>query len=154
MDQISKDDATLLNAEGAFEFLVEELSKLNTGLGLDLLYHVKQEISKRRNKPIVDLLKYLHNPQSLEEKSEPFFAMSSKKEKQKQLLMFGKLISTVMKQHQRSLTHNQQINIYSTFRLMYVLGWQLRSARFKKRKVKLYRMTLLNPLKEQSIATL
>lgn len=80
MDQISKDDATLLTAEGAFEFLFDELSRINTPLSLEMLDKVKEEILKRRNKAIVSLLKFLQDPESLNENKYSFFEMPTKKE--------------------------------------------------------------------------
>lgn len=80
MDQISKDDADLLTAEGALEFLFDELDRLQTPLSQALLEQLEIEINHRRQKSIVSLLKFLQNPQSLNEDKTSFFSMSSKKE--------------------------------------------------------------------------
>lgn len=81
MDQISKDDANLLTAEGTFEWLFDELQKINSAVSLELLEGLKVELDVRRKKDIVSLLKFLQNPKSLfETNKEPYFDMPPKKE--------------------------------------------------------------------------
>lgn len=80
MDEISKDDANLLTAEGAFEFLFLELERLDCTLSSELLDQVKVQLTKRRQKPLVSLLKFLQDPTSIDEDKTSFFAPSSKKE--------------------------------------------------------------------------
>jgi len=79
MDELSKDEATLLTAEGALEFMFNELKEIGSPLSCSLLESIKVEIGKRRNRELVSLLKFLQNPQSLHETTESFFEMTSKK---------------------------------------------------------------------------
>ena len=70
----------MLTAEGAFEFLFDELERIDSFLSIELLDQMKLEISKRRNKSIVSFMKFFQNPQSLNDDKTSFFAMSTKKE--------------------------------------------------------------------------
>lgn len=82
MDSISTDDATLLTAEGAFEFLFEQLEKIDSILSLELQIQLKVEINIRRQKTLVSLLKFLTNPKAFKEDVDKtsFFAMAPKKD--------------------------------------------------------------------------
>lgn len=60
--------------------MFDELNRSNTLLGSELLIQLKVELSKRRQKPLVSLLKFLQNPATLNEDKDSFFAMSSKKD--------------------------------------------------------------------------
>lgn len=80
MNGISKDEATLLTAEGAFEFLFDELENISSDISTELLRQLKEEILKRRNKPIVSLLKFLQDPDCLNESKNSYFATGNKKE--------------------------------------------------------------------------
>lgn len=57
MEEISKESADLLVAEGAFECLFDELRTIgnNCLFGADLLERLELEISKRRNKKLISL---------------------------------------------------------------------------------------------------
>ena len=57
-------DATLLTAEGVFQFLVVELEKRKSSLAEDLLRAVKNLVQQRRQHEVVNLLAYLQNPNS------------------------------------------------------------------------------------------
>lgn len=84
MDVISKDDANLLTAEGAFKFMFHEFEELNSNLSLESLDQIKLvllgNIDKggkiRRQKPLVSLMKFLQNPKSIDEDKTSFFASS------------------------------------------------------------------------------
>lgn len=78
MDAISKDEANLLTSEGAFEFLFDELIRMDSSLSLDLVDQLKIELSKRRQTSLVSLLKFLQNPDTLSEDKDSYFAMTSK----------------------------------------------------------------------------
>lgn len=80
MDSISRDDATLLSAEGAFEFMFIELERIDSSVSLELLKEVKVELNKRRQKDIVSLLKFLQDPDSLKESQLSYFSMPPKNE--------------------------------------------------------------------------
>lgn len=92
MNEISKDEATLLTADGAFEFLFDELQRINSKLSMELLEQLKIEVTKRRQKKLVSLMKFFQNPESLSEDKSSFFAMSLKKE------VFG-LAGEIWKKH-------------------------------------------------------
>lgn len=79
MDELSRDEATLLTAEGALEFMFNELNEIGSSLSCSLLEPIKVEIGKRRNRQIVSLLKFLQNFESLHEITDSFFDMTSKK---------------------------------------------------------------------------
>ena len=57
-------DATLLTAEGIFQFLFVELKKRKSSLAEDLLCAVKKHVQQRRQHEVVNLLRYLQNPNS------------------------------------------------------------------------------------------
>ena len=57
-------DATLLTAEGVFQFLFVELEKRKSSLAEDLLCAVKNRVQQRRQHEVVNLLRYLQNPNS------------------------------------------------------------------------------------------
>lgn len=77
MDSISKETATLLTAEGAFD----QLELIYTTLSSELLQQLKTGIALRRQKTLVSLMKFLTNPKSFAEDTDKssFFAMSSRK---------------------------------------------------------------------------
>lgn len=104
MNQISKDSATLLTAEGAFEFLFDELKRINSKLSLELLEKMKEEISKRRQKNIVNLLKFLQNPDSINEDKNSFFATGNKKD-------IIKTATEIWIKHFHHVPENQHINL-------------------------------------------
>lgn len=80
MDQISRDDANLLTAEGTFEWLFDELKEINSTVSLELIEELKVEFDARRLKDIASLLKFLQNPKSFEESNSSYFGMPSKTE--------------------------------------------------------------------------
>ena len=57
-------DAMLLTAEGVFQFLFVELEKRKSSLAEDLLCAVKNRVQQRRQHEVVNLLRYLQNPNS------------------------------------------------------------------------------------------
>lgn len=76
-----QDVATILTAEGAFEFLFEELVKIDTEFSRELLQKIKMQLTKRRLVPFVKLLRFLQNPDTIKEKfAFDFFKMSPKKD--------------------------------------------------------------------------
>lgn len=80
MDVISKESADLLDAEGAFECLFEELKSTDGSFSHNLLSSLQDEIKKRRNKNLVSLMKFLQNPDSLKGPIDNFFNMNSMKD--------------------------------------------------------------------------
>ena len=61
---LCRKDATLLSAEGVFQFLFVELEKRKLSLAEDLLCAVKNRVQQRRQHEVVNLLRYLQNPNS------------------------------------------------------------------------------------------
>ena len=64
VDALCRKDATLLTAEGTFQFLFFELKKRKSSLAEDLLCSVKKRIQQRRQHDVVNLICYLQNPNS------------------------------------------------------------------------------------------
>ena len=62
VDALCRKDATLLPAEGIFQFLFYELKKRKLSLEEDLLCSVKNRIQQRRQHDMVNLIRYLQNP--------------------------------------------------------------------------------------------
>ena len=61
VDALCRKDATLLTAEGIFQFLFFELKKRKSSLAEDLLFSVKSRIQQRRQHDIVNLIRYHQN---------------------------------------------------------------------------------------------
>ena len=61
-DALCRKDTTLLIAEGIFQFLFFELKKRKLSLEEDLLCSVKNCIQQRRQHDMVNLIRYLQNP--------------------------------------------------------------------------------------------
>ena len=81
IENLSKEDSTLLTAEGALKFLFKALQNLNTEISRKLLNAVKDEISKRRDKTLISLFRFLQNPDNIAQKeSDDFFNMSTRNE--------------------------------------------------------------------------
>lgn len=81
MDAISSDDSDLNMAEGALEFLLEEMRLQPESFLRDrLLQELEKEIEKRRPKLTVSLLKFLNNPGVLDETQEYPFMLAKKDE--------------------------------------------------------------------------
>ncbi len=80
--ELAKRTCTLLTAEGTFNFLISTLENLETAISGDLLCSLKDRIGKRRQVAVISLLRYLHNPKSLEASSAltSEFKLSTKKE--------------------------------------------------------------------------
>lgn len=64
---------------GTFEWMFEELQQINSPLSLEFLAMLETKIFDRRRVKLVNLLKFLQNPNSFNEKCLPFFAMPSKR---------------------------------------------------------------------------
>ena len=64
VEALCRKDATLLTAEGVFQFLFVELEKRKSSLAEDLLCAVKNPVQQRRQHEVVNLLRYLQNPNS------------------------------------------------------------------------------------------
>ena len=62
VDALSPKDATLLTAERIFQFLFFELKKRKSNLAEDLLCSVKNRAQQRRQHDMVNLIRYLQNP--------------------------------------------------------------------------------------------
>ena len=65
VEALCRKDATLLTAEGIFQFLFLELKKRKSSLAKDLLYALRNRIRQRRQHNVVNLMRYLQNPKSL-----------------------------------------------------------------------------------------
>ena len=63
VEALCRKDATLLTAEGVFQFLFVE-SKRKSSLAEDLFCAVKNSVQQRRQHEVVNLLHYLQNPNS------------------------------------------------------------------------------------------
>ena len=57
-------DATFLTAEGVFQFLFVDLEKRKSSLAKDLLCAIKNHVQQRQQHEVVNLLRYLQNPNS------------------------------------------------------------------------------------------
>ena len=62
VEAMSRQDATLLTAEGIFLFLIREMKKQRTTLAKKLLSTVKNRIQQRRKNDLIKLMRYLQNP--------------------------------------------------------------------------------------------
>lgn len=80
IEALSRNDTTLLTAEGVLKFLFQALEKNHSVLALKLLEELKVRIGKRRDKSLLSLLKFLQDPSSLENVEDEFFSMTSKNE--------------------------------------------------------------------------
>ena len=70
IEALCRKDATLLTAEGIFQFLFLELKKRKSSLAKDLLYALRNRIRQRRQHNVVNLMRYLQNPKSLTDHDE------------------------------------------------------------------------------------
>ena len=70
VEALCRKDATLLTAEGIFQFLFLELKKRKLSLAKDLLYALRNRIRQRRQHNVVNLMRYLQNPKSLTDHDE------------------------------------------------------------------------------------
>ncbi len=66
IEALSKDDATLLSAEGIFRFIFQKLEENPSDLAGELLRGVKEVTRKRKVTKAASLLKYLNNPNAEE----------------------------------------------------------------------------------------
>ena len=62
VEAMCRQNATLLTAEGIFLFLVREIKKQRTTLAKKLLSAVKNRIQQRRKNDLINLMRYLQNP--------------------------------------------------------------------------------------------
>lgn len=67
VEALCRQDATLLSAEGIFRFLIVEIQKRRSTLANDLLCAIKNRIQQRRQHDLVNLMRYLQNPNTLTE---------------------------------------------------------------------------------------
>lgn len=78
---LSREETTLLTAEGALIFLFKQLENIDSGLSLQFQRAIRDELNIRRNKPLISLIKYLQNPESISKsKNNDFCSYSSKSE--------------------------------------------------------------------------
>jgi len=81
----------LLSTEEVLKFLFKVLEESNSDLRHQLLKAVKEEISKRRDKTLVSLIRLLHNPNNISQKeSDVFFNISARND----IYKFAKTISS------------------------------------------------------------
>lgn len=76
--ELSKDDSTLLTAEGSINFLFEKLDSNKSPLASKLKATLEEKLLNRRNKPLVSLLYFLHN--GFYAKKSTYLEYSSKEE--------------------------------------------------------------------------
>lgn len=80
-EALSRSDANLLTAEGILKFLFDELGSHNSELSDRMVFHLKSEISKRRNNKIISLMKIFRDPNVLTLRcDDSFFKLESRKE--------------------------------------------------------------------------
>ena len=70
VEALCRKDATLLIAEGIFQFFFLELKKRKSSLAKDLLCALKNRLQQRRQHDVVNLMRYLQNPNSLTDHGE------------------------------------------------------------------------------------
>ena len=70
VEALCRKDATLLTAEGIFQFFFLELKKTKSSLAKDLLCALKNRLQQRRQHDVVNLMRYLQNPNSLTDHGE------------------------------------------------------------------------------------
>ena len=62
VEAMCRQNATLLTAEGIFLFLIREMKKQRTTLVKKLLSAVKNRMQQRRKNDLINLMRYLRNP--------------------------------------------------------------------------------------------
>jgi len=72
VEALRRQDATLLTAEGIIRFLFAELKNLESALAKDLLCAIKTRMQQRRHHDLVNLLRYLKNPNTVTEHDDDF----------------------------------------------------------------------------------
>lgn len=78
VEALSRKDANLLTGEGVLKFLFNALQMDNSALSKKLLDELKVQLLKRRNIQTVSLLKFLQDPNNLQERDDEFFNSTSK----------------------------------------------------------------------------
>lgn len=78
VEELSKDDANLLTAEGTILYVFQRLKTINTDISKKLLETLKSEIEKRRNKDLITLLYFLHHGSFPKQFENEFLSYSSK----------------------------------------------------------------------------
>ena len=58
-------DANLLSAEGIFDFMFQKLEMVGSDFALELLQKVRQRFNERRQSNLINVMKYLLNPESI-----------------------------------------------------------------------------------------
>lgn len=72
-------DATLVTADGAFNFLLGQLSEMDTSLSKTFEEAIRKRIMERRQSFLSQLMQYLSNPKnSLEPRGDSMFSVSSR----------------------------------------------------------------------------
>lgn len=93
IERLSRQDTNLLTSEGVLKFLFKALEDNASVLSKALLIAIKEEISKRRDKSLISLIKFLHDPSCLKIiEKDNFFKLNSKSDITKTAkLMMNKL---------------------------------------------------------------
>ena len=60
-------DANLLSAEGIFDFMFQKLEMVGSDFALELLQNLRQRFNERRQSNLINVMKYLLNPDSIRE---------------------------------------------------------------------------------------
>ena len=68
VEAMCRQNTTLLTAEGIFLFLIREMKKQRTTLAKKLLSAVKNRIQQRRKNDLINLMRYLQNPNTFSPK--------------------------------------------------------------------------------------
>ena len=79
-ERMGKNDATLLTAEGCFDYIFRSLKKVDHPFAELMYQSVKKRFLERRNKALVSLMAYLKNRKTKLGSKDPIFPTASRKE--------------------------------------------------------------------------
>ena len=78
-EALRRRDATRISAEGILKFMFTQLDKQDSEFSRNICNRIRERIGQRRDKDVVSLLQYLHNPDTLQTvPTDAFFAFASK----------------------------------------------------------------------------
>ena len=75
VEGLCRKNATLLTAEEIFQFIFLELKKMKSSIAKDLLCAFKNRLQQRRQYDVVNLMRYLQNPNFLTDHDEIMLMM-------------------------------------------------------------------------------
>lgn len=73
VETLSRRDTIVLTAEGIMKFLFKSIEKVDSPMANEMINALKQKLGLRRNKVLVSLTKFLHNPNCLLNKEADVF---------------------------------------------------------------------------------